>query len=291
MEIERDGKSGLARRGQGPVPGTGERQQGGPASSAPERPAETPVDRIADAVRIVHQARFGGDPEVLKQSPTMRYFAEMEARARDVYANEQGNGVGVNERAAQFIDKLVERAAQLDATRNVMVVGSRAVIEETTSRDRGLKEREEALRASPSRDSAELSALTERRKTADVRGAWANVPQDERARPLQREKTTDLMAAASVAAERESQYASSENRHKAEMIEQELKFRRVEVAVGTRTVGDLRPPESTGRDRDGAGVKLLNRIESKETSADRSASTERRIETDRKAEREAGIER
>lgn len=249
-------------------------------------------DQVATAVRTVQEARFGSDPDVIKQSPTMRYFSDMEARARDVYATEQGNNVGVNERAAQFIDKLVERAAQSDATRNVMVMGARAVIEETATRDRALREREEAMRSSLGRGAiGELSAVRDQLKAAEMRAMWARVPEGERERPLQREKTSDLMAAATVAADRESQSPSAENRRKAEAVEQELRYRRVEVATGARSLADLRTPDIADRDRNEAGVKVLNRMESKDAAEDRSASVDRRIDNQRKAEREAGIER
>lgn len=242
----------------------------------------------ADAIRAVMEARYSSHPDVLRENATLRHIADMEARARDVYANEQGNKVGVKERAAQFVDKLLERSAQSEASRNVLAMSARMAMDESAARDRAVREREDALRGVRGRDDAELSEVKEQRKAAEQRAMWSAIPKDEQERPLLRERTHDLMAAAAVAAERETKAPSSENRRKAALVEEELTYRRIEVAKGERPFGELRPQQmetSVGKE----GEKLLARMERKEGTPDRSAEAEKKAS--KVSERDVELER
>ncbi len=247
------------------------------------------TDEKGEAVKSIMAARLAADPEVLRASPAMRHVQDMEARARDVYATEQGHAVGVKERASQFVDKLIDRATESAASRAVLAMSARVVMDQSEQQANAVREREKALRNGP-RDDAELAAAKDQRKDAESRASWATVPTSERERPLVKERTAELMAAVQIAAERETELPSAENRRKAALIEQELSYRRVEVASGARPIKELRPPQAESNlAREGA--RVLDKLESRDLTQDRSAVAERRDIAERRADKDLEIER
>jgi hypothetical protein len=201
------------------------------------------------AIQLIQQARFSSDPNSLAgTSVTLKVLREWEQKATEVYTEEQ-NGVrlGVKERTAQFMDRLITRMAEKPATREAMMADAAASIERARQSLIQARLLEDKLRSDPRADSSAREDAKETRKAAEYANSWDVVPPKDVSamRPLAAERSAALMEAVAIAVSKEQRVPSASNRYQVATIEEELNYRRREVASGSRSPDDMRPERTT----------------------------------------------
>ena len=230
------------------------------------------------AIQRIQQARFSSDPNsVSGSSVTLKALRDWEQKAAEVYTAEQGGvRLGVSERTAQFVDLLITRMAEKPATREAMMRDASTSIDHARRALIEARMLEDKIRSDPASSSAAREEAKETRKAAEYSNSWDVVPSKDSAtlRQLGAERSADLMAAVAVAITREQHAPTAENRYRVATIEEELNYRRREVASGLRSPDDMRPTPLAPERRQEASRVLDGIPAPASMAADRAKSNE-----------------
>lgn len=224
-----------------------------------------------DAIKGVMRAHALVLSELRGEWPALRALRDLTDKAHEIFAAEQDGKlrrsavgpsvppIGVSERTAQFLDRLLERVTDHPASREALSRDVASALAATDVHHARVREREREARERG--DAAIPTDLRDDVKRAHDYQRWYDIETNPERRPLMAGVTTQaLMAAVAVAAEREQQVPSILNRRSGMLIEEELDTRRREVALGRREITDLRPPPMTPEMR-AEGHRTLQHVE------------------------------